>query len=136
MKSAWIRIIEKHTFPIELKDQKDINLSSWIEKSGSTTGKRKVYNSDIAKNRFNSKAYLKVYPRGLEINTDALDRCGSPCFIAQIVDLSDDDFLILYRTKYDFGPDKIYIESDSIYYLPWDKIGTIRFSNEEKKNIT
>lgn len=67
------------------------------------------------------EAYLEVYPRGLGNGRGGSHDPEPLCFVAQIVDISSDDFLILNQT-YKWEQKK----TMSVAFVPWDSIGAIR----------
>ncbi len=123
MKSAWIRIIEQHTVPVE---RDEIRASpTRPEGSAPPHGRRIVRGASATiskEDEPHGSAYLEVYPQGLALGADRGHHPEPLCFIAQIVDVSDDDCLILHQAF-----SWVRIITGSVCYLPWGRIGSIRF---------
>jgi hypothetical protein len=95
MKSIWVRVIEAHSVPVQ---EAEVPTTERGIKAG--TGGRRVRGSHVGGgegDKPHGPAYLEAYTTGSGFGHDRLYHPEPVCFIAQIVDLSDDDFLVLHQ---------------------------------------
>jgi hypothetical protein len=119
MKSIWVRVIEAHSVPV---DEAEVPSAQGGLRAGDSL--RRVRGSRLRAGKDEGPygpAYLEVYTTGMGFGHDPMHHPEPVCFIAQVVDLSDVDFLVLHHA-YTWA-DKT---TQGVTYLPWERISAIR----------
>lgn len=122
MKSMWVRVIEAHSVPVE-----DAELQTGARGGKGGVGIRKVRGAGQTSklHQPHGPAYLEVYTTGSGFGHDRMHHPEPVCFIAQVVNLSDEDFLVLHQAY-------TWCEKATrgVAYIPWERVSEIRFLSE------
>jgi hypothetical protein len=119
-RGAWIEAIKKHTVPVDHKEQ------LFIHTIEGAVDRIKGVVQMSGKHDENGKCFLEVYTQNIGERSGSRGGSRPRCFPTQFVDLSSEDFIVLYH-QYRYND-----ETNSVSYIPWDQIMAIRSVSIEK----